>query len=156
MSAKAGRFCRLGLGGAVPLSEEKAFPVSLDALKDMRDYVAAAAAGLPIDKKKLYNLQLAVDEIATNIVLYSGLSGENAKIFMTSEIKEKSLIIQLRDQGIPFDPRHKLETEKASLGKPAEERRIGGLGIYLAITGVDNLLYEYKHGFNVNKFKLNI
>ncbi|MCW5205393.1 ATP-binding protein [Desulfobulbus sp. F5] len=139
----------------MPLSEEKAFPVSLDALKDMRDYVATAAAGLPIDKKKLYKLQLAVDEIATNIILYSGLNEEDAKIFMACEIKKNSLIIQLRDQGVPFDPRHKLEMEKACLSKPTEERRIGGLGIYLAITGVDEFRYEYMDGFNVNCLNVN-
>jgi anti-sigma regulatory factor (Ser/Thr protein kinase) len=139
----------------MPLSEEKVFPVSLDALKDMRDYVAAVAAGLPIDKKKLYKLQLAVDEIATNIVLYSGLSGEAAKIFMASEVTEKSLVIHLKDQGIPFDPRHKLEMEQECLNKPAAERRIGGLGIYLAVTGVDHFKYHHQVGFNVNQFKIN-
>ncbi len=139
----------------MPLSEEKAFPVSLDALKDMRDYVATAAAGLPIDKKKLYKLQLAVDEIATNIILYSGLNEENAKIFMACEIKKNSLIIQLRDQGVPFDPRHKLEMGKAYLSKPAEDRHIGGLGIYLAITGVDEFRYEYIDEYNVNFLNVN-
>jgi serine/threonine-protein kinase RsbW len=138
----------------MPLSE-KAFPVSLDALKDMRDYVAAAAEGLPIDKKKLYKLQLAVDEIATNIVLYSGLSGEAVKIFMAAEVGENFLLIQLKDQGVPFDPRHKLETEQACLNKPAEERRIGGLGIYLAVTGVDQFEYHHQGGFNLNYFRMN-
>ncbi len=138
----------------MPLSEEKVFPANLDALKDMRDYVAVAAAGLPIDKKKLYKLQLAVDEIATNIVLYSGLSGENAKIFIAAEIKEKSLIIQLKDKGFPFDPRHKLEIEQACLSKPAEDRRIGGLGIYLAITGVDKFRYKHFKECNINRFEI--
>jgi anti-sigma regulatory factor (Ser/Thr protein kinase) len=120
----------------------------------MRDYVATAAAGLPIDKKKLYKLQLAVDEIATNIVLYSGLKGEHVIILMAAKVKETSLVIQLKDEGLPFDPRHKLEIEQADVNKTAAERRIGGLGIYLAITGVDKFIYEHVDGCNVNKFEV--
>lgn len=134
--------------------QERIFPVSLDSLKDMRDYVQEAAAGLPLDPKKLYKLQLAVDEIATNIVLYSGLSGDDAGILMRAEVSGQSLVVTLKDRGVPFDPRHKLELEKAAVNKPAAERRIGGLGIYLAVTGVDQFSYEYLDGFNINIFKV--
>lgn len=120
----------------------------------MRDYVQEAADGLPLDPKKLYKLQLAVDEIATNIIFYSGLSGEGAEILMQAEVSGRSLVITLKDQGVSFDPRHKLELEKAFLSKPAAERRIGGLGIYLAMTGVDEFRYEYRDGFNVNQFDI--
>jgi anti-sigma regulatory factor (Ser/Thr protein kinase) len=120
----------------------------------MRDYVQKAATGLPLDPKKLYKLQLAVDEIATNIVLYSGLSGDDAGMLMRAEVSGQSLVVTLKDQGVPFDPRHKLEIEQAAVNKPASERRIGGLGIYLAITGVDKFSYEYRYGFNINKFKI--
>lgn len=139
-----------------PSLQEKEFPVSLDSLKGMRDYVQEAANGLPLSPKKIYKLQLAVDEIATNIVLYGGMNGENAKILMAAKILDQSLVIKLKDQGVPFDPRHKLETEQACLSKPAAERRIGGLGIYLAVTGVDKFSYKYRDGFNVNQFVINI
>ena len=135
----------------MPLSE-KAFPVSLDALKDMRDYVADVAVGLLIDKKKLYKLQLAVDEIATNIAMYSGLSGADAEMLLEAEVREQSLLIRLKDRGIPFDPRDKLHLEEENFTKPAEERKIGGLGIYLAVTGVDDFSYEYVDDYNVNQF----
>ncbi len=134
---------------------EKAFPVSLDALKDMRDYVADVAVGLPIDKKKLYKLQLAVDEIATNIVMYSGLSGADAEMLLEAEVREQSLLIRLKDRGIPFDPHSSLRQGEENIAKPVEERRIGGLGIYLAVTGVDKFDYEYSNGFNVNQFAIN-
>jgi anti-sigma regulatory factor (Ser/Thr protein kinase) len=137
----------------MPLSE-KAFPVSLDALKDMRDYVADVAVDLPIDKKKLYKLQLAVDEIATNITLYSGLTDEDAKILFEAEVREQSLLIRLKDRGIRFDPRSSLRQGEENMAKPVEERKIGGLGIYLALTGVDEFSYEYVDGWNVNQFEI--
>lgn len=137
-----------------PSLQEKAFPVNLDELKDMRDYVQEVANGLPLSSKKIYKLQLAVDEIATNIVLYSGLSGQNAVMLMQAEVRDESLLIQLKDRGVPFDPRHKLEMEQADINKPASARRIGGLGIYLAITGVDKFSYEHADGCNVNQFEV--
>ena len=136
-----------------PSLQEKAFPVNLDALKDMRDYVQEAAKGLPLSSKKIYKLQLAVDEIATNIVLYSCLS-EDAVMLMQAEVRDNSLLIQIKDRGVPFDPRHKLEIEKAAVNKPAAERRIGGLGIYLAVTGVDKFRYAHMNGCNVNQFEV--
>lgn len=138
----------------MPLPREKTFPASLDSLKEMRDYVAAAAVGLPLDKKKLYKLQLAVDEIAANIILYGGMTGENAKMLMEAELREQSLVIRLQDQGIAFDPHSKLRQEQENLAKPAAERPVGGLGIYLAVTGVDKFSYGYRNGFNVNQFEI--
>lgn len=133
--------------------QEKAFPVSLDSLDEMRGYVQNTAEGLPLSPKKVYKLKLAVDEITTNIVLYSGLT-EKHTILMDAEVRDHSLRIRLKDQGIPFDPRGKLHLEKGNLAKPAEERCVGGLGIYLAVTGVDHFDYEYSDGFNVNQFEL--
>lgn len=129
---------------------EKEFSANLDSLKGLRDYVSTAAEQTAADKKKIYKLQLAVDEIATNIISYGGVGN----IFIDAEVKEHSLLIQLRDQGVPFDPRPKLEIGQATVNKPAEERRIGGLGIYLAMTGVDKFSYEYRDGFNVNRFEI--
>lgn len=137
-----------------PSLPEKAFPVSLDSLKDMRDYVQEAAKGLPLSLKKIYKLQLAVDEIATNIIIYSGLSVNNASILLEVEVQKNSLRVRLKDQGIPFDPRDKLHLEESNLAKPADERQIGGLGIYLAVTGVDEFSYEYRDAFNVNQFEV--
>ncbi len=139
----------------MPFVGEKEFPANLDSLKGLRDYVSAAAAQTAADKKKVYKLQLAVDEIATNIISYGYAdSGGAGSIFIDAEVKEHSLVIQLRDHAVPFDPRPKLKIEQETVNKPAEERRIGGLGIYLAITGVDSFAYEYRDGFNLNRFEI--
>jgi len=74
---------------------------------------------------------------------------------MDAQVREQSLCIRLKDRGIPFDPRSKLPLAKGNLDKPAEERQIGGLGIYLAVSGVDKFSYEYRDGFNVNQFAIN-
>ena len=137
---------------------EKVFPASLDVLEEIRDYVLAAASGTKLDKKKIYKLQLAVDEIATNIVSYGYQQHKDhtGKIYIDAEFREQSLIVYLRDRGTAFDPRTKFRSEKETLTTSAEERRIGGLGIYLAMTGVDRFDYEYKEGMNINIFEVYI
>jgi anti-sigma regulatory factor (Ser/Thr protein kinase) len=135
---------------------EKVFSASLDVLDEIRAYVSAAAAHTSLEKKKIYKLQLSVDEIATNIISYAYQDREQqtGKIYIDAEVKADSLIIQVRDQGVPFDPRSKLEKGQETVSLSVEERAVGGLGIYLAITGVDKYEYEYMNGFNVNRFEV--
>ncbi|WP_156090628.1 ATP-binding protein [Planktothrix paucivesiculata] len=51
-----------------------------------------------------------------------------------------------------FDPREKLSLEEETLDLPLEERRIGGLGIYLTISGVDEFQYKRVGDRNLNIF----
>ncbi len=135
---------------------EKIFPASLDVLNEIRDYVFDAASKIKLEKKKIYKLQLAVDEMATNIVSYAyqGNKDQVGKIYIDAEFREQALIIFLRDRGIPFDPWTKFHRERESCDLSVEERQIGGLGIYLAVTNVDKFSYKYADGFNVNKFEV--
>jgi anti-sigma regulatory factor (Ser/Thr protein kinase) len=100
---------------------------------------AAEAAGL--DKKSAYRLRLAVDEIATNIVVY-GYQGSKTEgvIELHAVIAEQTLTLTIEDTGPPFDPRSRPEPDDLDL--PLDERDMGGLGIHLAITGVDEFVYE--------------
>ena len=116
---------------------------------------AADTAG--VDEAKAYQLQLAVDEIATNIILYGYKdAGELAAISVGSEMTGDALIITLKDQAAPFDPRTMQMPEAEDLAKPLEERRIGGLGIFLAFQGVDRFEYRHEDGSNVNVFEVRI
>ncbi len=135
---------------------EKIFHASLDVLDEIRDYVFAAASKTMLDKKKIYKLQLAVDEMTTNIISYAfqGNDDQDGNIYIDVEFRGKSLVVYLRDQGIPFDPRGKLLKEKKTLTQSAEERCIGGLGIYLAMSNVDKFSYKYADGFNVNRLEV--
>ena len=57
-----------------------------------------------------------------------------------------NLIITLRDAGKPFDP---LAKEDPDITLSAEERKIGGLGIFLCKKLMDSVRYEYKDGCNI-------
>lgn len=131
-------------------------PGTLDSLKPIADFVLAAAAAVDLDKKAAYKLRLAIDEIATNIILHgyeeAGLEGE---VQLSAVIDDQKLEISLEDQAIPYDPLQTEAVEEEELQRPLAERRMGGLGVYLAIQGVDQFRYERVGDRNRNIFVMN-
>ena len=127
---------------------------TLDSLEAISQYVMTAAAAAGLDKKASYNLCLAVDEIATNIIVYGYQeAGREGILNLQALLDEQSLTISIEDTGIPFDPSSKASPDDLEL--PLEQREPGGLGVYLAIQGVDKFLYERVGGRNRNIFVVN-
>jgi serine/threonine-protein kinase RsbW len=136
-----------------PNMESLTFPGDLEALAPIRDFVEEAAKQAGLDKKAIYDLVLAVDEIATNVVTHgyeeAGLKGD---IKIDAEITPERLVIHLRDRGLPYDPSTYSVPTSEDLSRPLEERNIGGLGILLARAAVDELNYKDIDSFHVHEF----
>ena len=131
---------------------EKIFPGTLDSLAPVRAYVAEAARAAGLDSGKTYKLCLAVDEIATNIVLHgydeAGLKGE---IILEALQERGQLIIRLLDHGRTYDP--------ALVPQPDIENashQNGGWGIFLSRTGVDQFDYTSTDSGNVHRFVVHL
>lgn len=130
-------------------------PAVLDSLAELRRYAKEAAASAGIGEDRSYQLQLAVDEIATNIISYGYKDGgSTAQIVIRGEITDDALVITLEDRAPAFDPRTMQMPNAEDLSKPLEERTIGGLGIYLATEGVDRFDYRREEGRNLNIFEV--
>lgn len=125
-------------------------PGTLDSLEIIGQHVMQVSAQAGLDKKAAYNLRLGVDEIATNIILYgyeqTGMSGD-VKIY--TEITDQKLTLTLEDSAKAYDPSN---TPEPDLTLPLEERPIGGLGVYLAMSGADEFKYERVGNHNRNIF----
>ncbi len=93
------------------------------------------------DELVLNQIDLAVEEIFVNIAHYSG--SEEAVINCSFE--NNQLEICFSDNGVPFNPLAKPDPD---LTLNAEEREIGGLGIFLTKKFMDSVAYEYKDGMN--------
>ena len=114
---------------------------TLDSLQAIGQFVMGAASDAGLDRKASYRLRLAVDEIATNIVVHGyEEAGRQGTIDVWAELDDAELRLFLQDSGLPFDPRQARSPE--GLDRPLEEREIGGLGVFLALRGVDELRYE--------------
>lgn len=130
-------------------------PAVLASLAELRRYAREAAASAGIGEDRSYQLQLAVDEIATNIISYGYKdAGPTAQIVIRGEIRDDALVITLEDRGAAFDPLSRQMPNAEELSKPLEERTIGGLGIYLATEGVDRFDYRREGGRNLNIFEV--
>ncbi len=131
--------------------EPLTLPSTLDSLKPIREYVRSAATAASLDKRSANRLELAVDEIATNIIMHGYRSTDREEMLhLSTHLSDETLTVMLEDTAPPFDP---LTHEPPDdLDAPLEDREIGGLGIYLAIRSVDEFRYERKDGCNRNIF----
>ena len=103
-------------------------------------------AGCP--KKEMMQINIAMDEIITNIASYA--YGEREDGTMTIEYRfdpeEAAVEIAFTDEGTAFDP---LKAADPDVRLPAEEREIGGLGIFLVKKTMDGVDYRREDGKNV-------
>jgi anti-sigma regulatory factor (Ser/Thr protein kinase) len=132
-----------------------ALPATLDSLARVRAFAREAAARAGVDPRRTYGLALALDEIATNIVNYGyGPSHPGATIGLRAEIAGGMLRVTLDDAGTTFDPRTRKPPTEEELRRPLEERGVGGLGIFLAIQGVDRFDYRRAGDRNESVFEV--
>lgn len=137
--------------------DTRSFPAVLDSLAGLRRFARDAAAAAGVDEAKSYQLQLAVDEIATNIVSYGYRNaGASSLVTIRSEVRDDRLVVTLEDTAPAFDPRDKSLPEAEDLEQPLEERGIGGLGIFLAVNGVDRFDYRREGDRNLNIFEVKV
>lgn len=133
--------------------EQLTLPGTLESLKAIRDCVLAAGGVAGLDRRALYRLQLAVDEIATNIVTHGyAEAGITGMLDVWTSTDEQSLTVFVEDTGAPYDFSPSLP-EDADL--PLEQRQIGGLGLLLAAENVDQFRYERRGDRNRHTFVVN-
>ena len=93
-----------------------------------------------------FKLRLCIEEVVENIVSYAYNDG-NGSVEVGTNIKEgDKLYITFKDSGVPFDP---LAKEDPDITLSAEDRQIGGLGIFLCKQLMDDIQYHYEDGHNV-------
>jgi len=85
------------------------------------------------------NLNLVLEETVSNIIFYAYPDGNEHSIDITLSIVDGEITIEIEDEGIPFDP---TAMQQPDISLPAEERPIGGLGIFLVSKIMDNVSYR--------------
>ncbi len=93
-----------------------------------------------------FSVQLAIDELFTNIVSYGYDDDESHQIEIKMSIQGRELRIDLIDDAKQFDPLH--EAAQPDLDASLEDRRIGGVGIHLVKTMMDDVSYKYEDSKN--------
>ena len=93
------------------------------------------------------DIHICVEEIFVNIAhyAYGGKSGE-AVINLDIEQNPKCCRVTFQDRGVPYNPLAKADPD---ITLSAEERQIGGLGIYMVKQSMDHVEYRYEDGCNI-------
>lgn len=119
-------------------------------LDKLNDFLEAQAEKVDCPMGTLMKIQISAEEIFTNIATYAypdgaGTAGITSEIG-TDEDGDTVMTITFSDSGIPFDP---LAMPDPDITASAEERDIGGLGIYMVKETMDKVEYNYENGRNV-------
>lgn len=109
-------------------------------------FVEKVARLARLNKAEAMTLNLALEEAVSNVILYAYPSGADGLVDIEADIRPDSLVFILSDSGKPFDP---TAAPDADVTLSAEERPIGGLGIFLVRSIMDEVRYERVDGRNI-------
>lgn len=115
-------------------------PAELESLPLFREHIKSACQGVAgLDEAAIYDVQLAVDEICTNIITHGYADMDPGSIILNVEILSQSLMVTISDFGHAFEP---VEPPAPDANATLEEREVGGLGLFFVFSSVDDIQYE--------------
>ena len=111
----------------------------LDNLTVIRDFVNQVAGHFGLDEATVFDLQLAIDEACTNIIVH-GYEGQEGDITLSLRQQHDEIVVTIQDRAQPFDPD---AVPLPLLDAPLEDRPLGGLGIYLMRQVMDEVRFDF-------------
>ena len=122
-----------------------------DNLSSVMGFINSELDELGCPERIRAQIKLAIDELFGNICFYAYDSAPGpVTITLENEPNPPAVIISLIDKGKPYNP---LEADEPDLELGGEDRPIGGLGIFLVQSTMDDLNYEYKENQNMVTLK---
>ena len=126
-------------------------------IKDRSSEIVAflmSSPDMPKDEELRFKIELSIEEAVENVVQYA-YEGGIGWLEAGTKLDDKTLVltIELRDAGVPFNP---LEKDDPDITLSADERPVGGLGIYICKSMMDSISYRYEDGNNVLVMKKQI
>ena len=134
--------------------KELTIAATIENIEAVTDFVNEQLEAFDCPMKAVMQIDIAIDELFGNIAQYA-YNPQIGQATVRVEVVEEPLSVTVTfiDNGTPYDPLAKADPD-TSLS--AEERDIGGLGIYMVKKSMDEISYEYQDGKNILKIKKNI
>ena len=131
--------------------KELTIAATVENIEVVTDFVNEQLEALDCPMKAQMQIDIAIDELFGNIAHYA-YNPEVGSATVRVEVIEDPLAVTITfiDNGVPYDPLAKADPDTTL---SAEERDIGGLGIYMVKKSMDDITYEYKDGQNILKIK---
>lgn len=121
-------------------------PNDIETIPQLNEFIDTVAEEIGLDMSLTMSLNLAIEEAVVNVMEYAYPEGKHGNVDIEVSADDKWLTFIISDNGIPFDP----TTQKdADTTLSAEERPIGGLGIFLVRQLMDSIEYQRTEGKNI-------
>lgn len=124
---------------------QKIFEADDKALSSVMSFVESELEEAGANMKSLMQVCVAVEEIFVNVAHYA-YPGKNGDVSLSIDVEDSVATLVFTDSGIPFNP---LEKADPDITLSAEDRSIGGLGIFMVKKSMDEVRYERKDESNV-------
>ncbi len=134
--------------------KEMTIPATVENIEKVTAFVDGQLEQIDCPPKAQMQIDIAIDELFGNIAQYA-YNPETGPATVRVEVTQSpiSVVITFIDHGIPYDP---LKTADPDITLSAEERAIGGLGIFMVKKTMDEITYEYKNGQNILRIRKDI
>ena len=132
-------------GGAQMMN--KTFPARIEALSDVLGFVDTTLEEHECPMKIQTAICVAIEEVFVNVAHYAYGEGEgDMTLGISFDEASRDITFRMSDKGVPFDP---LKKPDPDITLSAQEREIGGLGIFITKKTMDSVTYAYENGENV-------
>ena len=134
--------------------KELTIEATIENITQVTDFVNGHLEQYDCPLKAQMQIDVAIDELFSNIARYA-YDPKTGPATVQVEVQQDpmAVIITFIDHGKPFDP---LSGKDPDLTVPLEERKEGGLGVFLVKKVMDDVRYEYKEGRNILRIRKNI
>lgn len=117
----------------------------IEQLAGVTTFVEELGEELGLSVEHVFNFNLVLEEAMTNVIMYAYPEGETHEIWLTAIEQDGVVTFRVEDEGTAFDP---TAVPDADVTLSAEERAIGGLGIFLIRQLMDEVEYQRVNGRN--------
>ncbi len=124
---------------------------TLDNVATVIDFVENESHKLPFSKRSVNQLNIAVDEIISNVARYAYGEG-TGQVSVSIDSDSEGITLTVTDGGTPYNP---LEKDDPDISLSADERGVGGYGIFIVKNTMDKVDYDYKDGKNILTIRKN-
>lgn len=130
---------------------EQKFDACRENLDQVTSFISEKLESWDCPMRAQMQLEVAVEELFVNIASYAYPEKQGTEDHGTVDLSidllpDRMTEIVFKDSGIPYDP---LKRPDPDVTKPAEEREIGGLGVFLVKKTMDEVEYRYENGQNI-------
>lgn len=129
-------------------SPTRTFSARMDSLQPATRFVQAFCEQHGVDPADALRLTLVVEELLTNTIVHGHAGGDDAPVRLQLVVGAGQVALHFEDSAPPFDPLRYLDEAAPQLDLPAEQRRVGGLGLPLVADLAEEFDYVHADGRN--------